>query len=446
MSKRRREARAEARARERANYEKRKKPDHALVSAMMLFFFSAFLLVSLKGEVHVDGLALAVVVPLMLYIATMWMPRFFPADKLLLAIANFLCALGVLILYSTDQSAGTTRGMQQAMYYGVGILAMLICILLVRYVKNWSFLIKVIMLGAAGLMVLPLAIGTEVNGASNWIVIGGTSLQPSEVVKVALLLILGWYMSRHRFWPWFLFAVFCLLVLMLQADLGTALVYYITTLLLFYAATGNVLLSGLGVVGGCGAAVLGYKMFAHVKKRVAIWRNPWIYYETSGYQIAQTLMAIASGGLFGVGLGLGAPRVIPEYYTDCIFAVICEQFGIIFGILVLVMYVILILRGAYIASQARHSFHATVAMGATVMLGIQTFIIIGGVMKMIPLTGVTMPFVSYGGTSLVSCMGLIGLIQGVASVNQDDLSYDYEISRSLQEAAMLPHADEGGWR
>ena len=200
-------------------------------------------------------------------------------------------------------------------------------------------------------------------------------------------------------------------------------------------------LTGLGLVGGAGAAVLGYTMFAHVKKRVAIWQNPWIYYETAGYQIAQMLMAIASGGLFGVGLGLGAPRVIPVYFTDCIFAVICEQFGIIFGILVLVMYVILILRGTSIATSARHSFHALLAMGATAMLGVQTFVIIGGVLKMIPLTGVTMPFVSYGGTSLVSCMGLIGLLQGVASVNQDDLAYDYEISHSMQEEALLPEAD-----
>ena len=445
MSKKHREARAQARAREKANYERRKRPDSALVSVMMLFFFSAFLLISLQEEIQVEGLILSVVVPLLLYIATMWMPRFFPADKLLLAISNFLCALGVLILYSTDKGAGTSRGMQQAIYYGVGILAMLVCILLVRYVKRWNFLIKVVILGAAALMVLPLAIGTEQNGATNWIVIGGTSLQPSEVVKIALLLILGYFMSQHKFWPWFLFAGFCLVILMLQADLGTALIYYITTLFLFYGSTGNLPLSGLGVVGGCGAAVLGYKMFAHVKKRVAIWRNPWIYYETSGYQIAQTLMAIASGGLFGVGLGLGAPRVIPVYFTDCIFAVICEQFGILFGILVLVMYVILILRGARIANTARHSFHAVIAMGATVMLGVQTFIIIGGVLKMIPLTGVTMPFVSYGGTSLVSCMGLIGLIQGVSSVNQDDLSYEYEISRSLQEAAMMDDADRGGF-
>lgn len=438
------QARAEARARARSQRQKRRRPDYMLVSAIMLFFFSAFLLIALNGELEWQGFALAVIVPVLIYLSTMWLPRFFPADKLLLAIANFLCALGVLVLYSTDRGAGTSRGMQQAVYYGAGIIAMLVCIFVVRYIKRWRFLMKVLMMGAAALLVLPLAIGTEQNGATNWITLGGTSVQPSEIVKLALLLVLSWYMSRRRFWPWFLFAMFALLVLMLQRDLGTALIYYATALFLFYASTGNLPLTGLGVLGGGGAAVAGYMMFAHVKKRVAIWRNPWIYYETSGYQIVQTLMAIASGGLFGVGLGLGAPRVIPVYFTDCIFAVICEQFGVIFGALVLAMYIILILRGVSIASAARQSFHALLAMGATVMLGVQTFVIIGGVLKLIPLTGVTMPFVSYGGTSLVSCMGLIGLIQGVASVNQDDLAYDYEISHSLQEAAMLPEADREG--
>lgn len=429
------------RAAPRARRDRKRRPDSRLISAIMLFYFSAFLLIAFNGEVQWQGLALAVVVPAFIYIATMWLPRFFPADKLLLAIANFLCALGVLILYSTDRGAGTSRGVQQAMYYGVGIVAMLVCIMIVRYVRHWRLAVLLIMGGSALLLVLPLAIGTEQNGATNWIRVGGVSLQPSEIVKLALLVILSYYMSRHRFWPWLLFTLFSLAVLMLQKDLGTALIYYATALFLFYASTGNLPLTGLGLVGGAGAAVLGYTMFAHVKKRVAIWRNPWIYYETSGYQIAQMLMAIASGGLFGVGLGLGAPRVIPVYFTDCIFAVICEQFGIIFGILVLVMYVILILRGTSIATSSRHSFYALLAMGATAMLGVQTFVIIGGVLKLIPLTGVTMPFVSYGGTSLVSCMGLIGILQGVASINQDDLAYDYEISHSLQEEAMLPEAD-----
>ena len=411
---------------------------------MMLFYFSAFLLIAFRGELHWQGFALAVIVPALIYIATLWLPRFFPADKLLLAIANFLCALGVLVLYSTDMDAGTSRGMQQAIYYGCGIVAMVVCILVVRYVRRWKYFILLIAGFSMALIALPLAIGTEQNGATNWINIGGMSLQPSEMVKLSLLLVCAWFMSQRKFWGWALFGVFCLGILMLQKDLGTALIYYITALMLFYASTGNLLLTGVGLLGGAGAAVLGYKMFAHVKKRVAIWRNPWLYYETSGYQIAQVLMAIASGGLFGVGLGLGSPRVIPVYFTDCIFAVICEQFGIVFGVLVLVMYVILILRGTSIATSARHSFHALLAMGATAMLGIQTFVIIGGVLKLIPLTGVTMPFVSYGGTSLVSCMGLIGLLQGVASVNQDDLEYDYEISHSVREESLLPEAD-GGW-
>ncbi|MBE5779216.1 MAG: FtsW/RodA/SpoVE family cell cycle protein [Clostridiales bacterium] len=422
----------------------RGRPDKRFCSVIMLFYFSAFLLISLKEKVHWQGIALSVVVPALIYIATMWLPRFFPADKLLLSIANFLCALGVLILYSTDMDAGTSRGLQQAIYYGIGIIAMLICILVVRYVKNWDVMIWAVTFLAVGLLVLPLAIGTEQNGATNWINIGGTSLQPSEVVKLALILVLSYFMSRRQALPWLLFGLFSLAVLMLQKDLGTALIYYFTALFMYYGWYGNVLMTGLGVVGGAGAAVAGYAMFAHVKKRVAIWRNPWAYPETSGYQIIQALMAIASGGLFGVGLGLGAPRVIPVYFTDCIFAVICEQFGILFGLLVLVMYVILILRGTSIALKARSGFHGLIAMGATVMIGIQTFVIIGGVLKLIPLTGVTMPFVSYGGTSLVSCMGLIGLMQGVASVNQDQLNYDYDISMLPQDLSGMPKADDFG--
>ena len=130
-----------------------------------------------------------------------------------------------------------------------------------------------------------------------------------------------------------------------------------------------------------------------------------------------------------MGLGLGAPRVIPVYYTDCIFAVICEQFGILFGLCVLLMYVALVIRGVSIAVNCRESFYALLAMGCTVMLGVQTFVIIGGVIKLIPLTGVTMPFVSYGGTSLVSSMSLIGLLQGVASRNEDAIKEDTRLAK-----------------
>ena len=254
-------------------------------------------------------------------------------------------------------------------------------------------------------------------------------------MKISLLLVLGWCMSRHRFFTWLIFAVGCLGILMLQQDLGTALLYYGVTLMLYYASTGSLLMTGIGLAGGAGAAVLGYKMFAHVKRRVAIWLNPWAVYEGAGYQIVQGLMALASGSWFGVGLGLGSPTSIPVYETDFIFAVICEQFGLIFGLCVLMLYAALVWRGVTIARAARRSFHALVAMGASLMIGLQTFVIIGGVIKLIPLTGVTLPFVSSGGSSLVSSMCLVGLLQGVDSLNMDDLDEDTKLAKRHEEMA-----------
>ena len=169
-------------------------------------------------------------------------------------------------------------------------------------------------------------------------------------------------------------------------------------------------------------------MFAHVKVRVAMWRNPWSDPTDKGYQIIQALLAIGSGGLFGVGLGQGTPEKIPAYYNDFIFAVVCEQLGQAFGVLLLAVYVLLILRGVTVVARARRSFEMLLGCGVLTMLGIQTFMIVAGVIKMIPLTGVTMPFVSYGGTSLVACLCLIGLIQGVSSVNEDDLARDADLA------------------
>ena len=401
----------------------RKDPGKLLSSAVMLFYFSAFLLIACKDYAW-QGFALALAVPAMIWIGTNLLPRFFPSDRLLLSLTNFLCALGVLVLYSTEPE----YAYNQAMYYGIGIGAMIVCVWVVRLIRSWRIPVLLLMPVSLVLLTLPLLIGRETNGATNWFYVGGISVQPSEIVKLSLLIILSYYMSRHRLLPWLVFSVCCLALLMLQKDLGTALMYYGTTLMLYYASSSNLLLTGVGLAGGAGAAVLGYQMFAHVKKRVAIWLNPWSDYENSGFQIIQGLMAIASGGLIGVGLGLGSPKTIPVYYTDFIFAVICEQFGVIFGLCVLLMYVALIWRGATTAMAARRSFHGLLAMGCTLMLGLQTFVIIGGVIKMIPLTGVTMPFVSYGGTSLVSSLCLVGLLQGVASLNEDDLEEDTRLA------------------
>ena len=394
-----------------------------LSKVVKLFYFTAFLLLFLRDFAW-QGLLLAVAVPVMISLTTDWLPRLFPCDKLLLSLTNFLCALGVLVLYDTNP----TYAYHQAMYYGVGLGAMVVCIYLVRLIRRWDVLIWLMIPVSLLLLALPLRIGQETFGAKNWFYIGSVSVQPSEIVKLSLLLIIAHFMSRRRMLPWLGFAVCCLGLLMLQKDLGTALLYYGVTLLIYFASSGNLGMTGLGLAGGAGAAVMGYRMFSHVKRRVAIWLNPFADYDNAGYQIVQSLMAIASGGMLGLGLGLGSPRTIPVYHTDFIFSVICEQFGLIFGLCVLLMYVALIWRGATTAMAARSSFHGLLAMGCTVLISLQTFVIIGGVIKLIPLTGVTMPFVSYGGTSLVSSLCVIGLLQGVASLNEDDLEEDTQLA------------------
>ena len=353
------------------------------------------------------------------------LPRFLPMDSLVMALTNFLCGVGIVVLYTVSPA----RGARQAVFYALGLAVMLVMSEIVFHVHHFRGLTLLGMVLGIGALILPLAFGEWNNGAKNWVqvpLLG--SFQPSEIVKLSVVLALAYFFSAHRtVWqmmPALVFAAACLLLLMMQRDLGTALIYYLTTLVLFYVACGNVPLTVVGLGGGVGAAALGYQMFAHVKVRVAMWRNPWSDPTDKGYQIIQALLAIGSGGLFGVGLGQGTPEKIPAYYNDFIFAVICEQLGQVFGVLLLAVYVLLILRGVTVVARARRSFEMLLGCGVLAMLGIQTFMIVAGVIKMIPLTGVTMPFLSYGGSSLLSCMAMIGILHGASARAQENLEED----------------------
>ena len=398
-------------------------PNRRLSSLILSFFFLAFLLLSLKRGTW-EGILYAAAVPAAMMFSSLLLSRLFAADQLMLSLTNFLCALGIMILYDTAPSLA----LHQAVSWAVGLVGMIMSMLLVRKLRGPHPLIWL----AAGvsliLLALPFPFGREINGARNWIVLGSVSFQPSEITKPVLVLILACFMARRRWLPWLLFALAFLALLLLQRDLGTALLYYCVILLLHWISSGSLSSLLLGLTGGTAAAVWGYHHFTHVQRRVEIWINPWKDYQNAGYQIVQSLVAIASGGLFGVGLGLGAPASIPIYTSDFIFSVICEQFGLIFGICVLLIYGALIWHGAAIAMEARRGFHGLVAMGATLFLGLQAFLIIGGVLKLIPLTGVTLPFISYGGTSMVSSMCLAGLIQGVGSLNEEDLAEDAHLA------------------
>ena len=426
---RREKRRIEAQMRDRRRAVSRGLDMSVTMIAMLtaLFIGGGLLLCAVRLEGITDMQAvylLGMMVPVTM-LTTLMLPRMLPIDPLIMALTNFLCGVGIVILYRVSPE----RGVRQANFYVIGLAAMIVMSLIVSRVRRFKGLTILSMLVGIGALILPLAFGQWSNGAKNWVSVPlFGSFQPSELVKLSLVLAMAYYFSAHRtvlqMMPAILFAGACLLLLMLQRDLGTALIYYMTTLTMFYVACGNVPLTMIGLAGGAGAAMMGYKMFAHVKVRVAMWRNPWSDPLDKGYQIIQALLAIGSGGLFGVGLGQGTPEKIPMYYNDFIFAVICEQLGIVFGVLLLGVYVLIVLRGVTIISRSRRSFDMLLGCGVLAMLAIQTVMIVGGVIKMLPLTGVTMPFISHGGSSLLSCLCMVGVLHGICARAQEDMEED----------------------
>ncbi|MGI6005042.1 MAG: FtsW/RodA/SpoVE family cell cycle protein [Christensenellales bacterium] len=395
-------------------------PAGGLIWLVALFELLAFGLLSLQEGEGIDFLALGIgaVTVAILLIQYMALTRFFPdLDVSILVIANVLAGLGIILQYRL----GVDVAIKQTQWYAISMACMCIALVLVRLVRNWSPLVYGYMLAGLALLALAAFFGIEEGGSRNWFAFAGVSFQPSEFVKVLLVFILASVLSKKRGFlhlaPLGGFLLAAVLLLVIQKDLGAAVLYFVTALILIYVGTSDVLLIG----GALGAGVLGaigsYHLFGHVRTRVEIWKNPWAAPLDSGYQIVQSLIAIASGGLFGLGLGLGLPRSVPAYRTDFIFAVICEEFGQIIGIAVILLYLVLVMRGIIIALRAHSRFDAILSYGCVTMIALQTFLIIGGVIKMIPLTGVTLPFVSYGGSSMVTNMVFIGVMQGIVLKN-----------------------------
>ena len=408
---------------------------------VLFFIVSAFLLLAFRGEAF-DAAALlfgAVValITLLTYFLLAWLAPH--ADRLLMLAVCFLCALGMVIQYRISPETA----LRQLMMLGAGILGMLLMMVLMRRPHIFRILSIPMALISLGILCALLFIGKESGGARNWISVGGILFQPSEFVKVALVFLLADAMTEHThvrdLIPLFLFVGAVTVLLVLQRDLGAAMLMAGTFLLVFFAATSNIGATFAALLCGGAGAYASYLLFDHVRARIAIWQDPWATYSTSGYQIAQGLMAIASGGLWGLGLGQGSPKMIPAYHTDYIFAVICEEFGILFGIGVIMLYLLIAVRGILIALNAEDRFSMLTAFGATALLAIQTFVIIGGVIKLIPLTGITMPFVSYGGSSMIACLLLIGVLEGIAS--RSGAAIEDALIRAADEAAGMLQYD-----
>lgn len=302
-----------------------------------------------------------------------------------------------------------------------------------RMLSDYKYLLAVA--GIAALL-LPIFFGNESGGAKSWLDLGMFSLQPSEFVKLLLVLFLGSYLVENRLrmsspgtagavrhyvlpgiqeWgPLLGMWLTALLVLVFQRDLGTALIYFGTFLAMVYVATARWTYILTGVVLFLAGATAAFYKVSHVHTRVDIWINPWASPEGAGYQIIQSLYAIVAGGIFGTGLDAGFPGYIPAVHTDFIFSAVCEETGLLGGLGILILYMILVARGFKIALTSRDDYSSLMAAGFTALLGLQVLIITAGVTKLLPMTGITLPFISYGGSSLVANFILAGMLLNIS--------------------------------
>lgn len=392
-----------------------------LLTILLVFALSAFALLAFRDESFDPGALItgAVLIAMLAGSYKVLTKVYQRIDGYLLIIVNSLITIGTVMLYRIDPDIAY----KQLLAIALGLFVMVVMMILLRDLDKFNNkkLCYILMGVSVAFLALPMVIGKEQGGAKNWIDLGFFSLQPGEFVKLSLIFAGAVYLSEQtklkRMIPLGGFFIVLLGLLMIERDLGAALLYAFVTVALYYAATGNlwVTLGGLGL--GAGVAVSSYYLFSHVRVRVAAWINPWGNYYTSGYQIAQGLMAIASGGFFGRGLTLGTPNLVPAYHTDYIFAVICEEMGIVVGLCVIAMYVLFLLRGMSIAMAATSRFMGILALGCTLMISLQAFVILAGIIKLIPLTGVTLPFVSYGGSSMLMGLMCVALLEIVAYQN-----------------------------
>ena len=359
------------------------------------------------------------------------------ADPVLLPVVAALNGLGLAMIYRIDlaelaqnEDANTFAG-DQLIWMTLGVLLFMAVLFLVKDHRRLQAFTYTSGLAAIVLLVLPLipVLGTEINGARIWINVGPMSFQPGEIAKVLLVIFFAGYLVLHRdalalagrrvagidlprgrdLGPVLAMWLISLGILVFQRDLGSSLLFFGLFLVMLYVATER---PGWLVVGGslfALGAYFGYLMFSHVKARVGAWIDPFGS-EYDSYQIVQGMYGQAWGGLVGRGLGQGDPTLIPFSYSDFIVAAIGEELGLTGVMAVVVLYGLIVERGLRTALVCRDGFGKLVATGLAVVFALQVFVVIGGVTKLIPLTGLTTPFMSYGGSSLVANWAIIALL------------------------------------
>ncbi|OLC56435.1 MAG: hypothetical protein AUH85_06335 [Chloroflexi bacterium 13_1_40CM_4_68_4] len=350
-------------------------------------------------------------------------------DQIMLPVCLGLTGIGLIVIYrvtaGTDVAALLT---QQLAWFVVAMAAFVLPLfvprdlsLLSRYKYTWM---------TFGLLLLVATVvrGEEINGARIWFRLGPLSFTPWELVKIVLVVFLAAYLDEYReviasrrgVWrfvppppylvPIVAMAFAAMFILAFEKDIGATLVFFGIFLAMLYLGTGRAsyVLAGVAILAP--AAYLVYRLYAHVQLRVEMWQNPWQDALGSGYQILHGLFSLGNGGLLGAGLGAGDPQTIPVVWSDFVFAAFAEETGFIGALALLALYLVLLYRGFSIAIAAPTTFLQLLAAGLTFVIGMQTLVIVAGNAKLIPLTGITLPFVAYGGSSLVTNFLSIGLL------------------------------------
>ena len=347
-------------------------------------------------------------------------------DLTLFPAAMLLAGLGLIMIGRLKPALFLT----QMRWLLLGLIVYLFLVFLgERFLRLLSY---PYLLGVFCLLLLCSALffGTEIGGSRNWIVFGPFAVQPSEFGKIVIIMFLAAYLTEHRevltlprhrlLWlklpvlrfiaPLLLIWGIAILMFVVQRDLGSALLFFGIAVSMTYMATGRKSYVALAFAFFLGAAALSYTFFSHVRVRFNIWLDPWSDPSGSAYQVVQSLFALGSGGVWGAGFAHGHPNLIPEVHTDFIFAAIAEELGLLGSLGVMLVFALFFYRAIRIALACREETRMLLAAGIAVVFLLQAFIIIAGVTKFLPLTGITLPFVSYGGSSMIASFMLLGIL------------------------------------
>lgn len=358
------------------------------------------------------------------------------ADGTLLPVAILLNGIGYVFIARIDADLAAP----QATWSAFAVIAFFVTLLVINSARDLQRYRYSLAFVGLILLIAPAFFGTEINGAKNWLQFGPLSFQPSEVAKICLAVFFAAYViekkellasATRRFGPvllpdlkHFIPLLGCwaiaIAVVAFENDLGTALLVFCLLITVLYVGTGRaiyLILGGLLVIAG---GLLAFTQFGHVQTRVSIWLDPFADADGRGFQLVQSLFAMSSGGITGSGLGLGEPTKIPIVYADFIFAAISEELGLLGGTAIITSFLLFVGIGLRIAMRANNQFEKLLATALTAIIGLQSFIIIAGVIRVIPLTGITLPWVSYGGSSLITNYVLLALLLRISNTQQKE--------------------------